>query len=555
MSVSAESDRGIERYNIGKSIELESANNINGNSNYMNDDIKINETIHLDVVSRINVKDISDDDDIKHLEISVNNNELPSIRSHKSSSIRAVNSPRAIWQARDDVEDPSDNTLCLWILTLMIFVALAASLACTSKNFMMIVGSLGPDVGSYVINYGYITKTVQHWGNGEMDALIASRFILEYTELIRKDNMNLLLISCFICFCCVLFIIGMLCIRQTQGVTLYTKCCGIKIPQRASIYVMFSGIRTLAWYITMSWLLLSLYGMLELNYWITQLCTSPTCVGYMVPHYGWYCYVVISFSLACCAFKRVQSLDLKFAIETIKLYYPENSKIASSRNTSIKLPKVLDSLNCLRKIVLHLVIIWCFQNSSLLSVIVSFENAGTVRRGFLTFSAFVQPHGLSNKERYGPNSIVATDENAQNWVNIGIQFSNTILVLLLLNIILMIFYCRVIISYYINSFTRWLAQSFTFIQWFLFTAFIITYYIQFNSYWINNGKNLISDNPCQPLSPRYNGTLVTQSNCFIDVSKAPTVKNIFWFPDWGLILCIVCNYYMIKLCIKTYNAI
>merc|ERR1719192_2220701 len=114
--------------------------------------------------------------------------------------------------------------------------------------------------------------------------------------LYMKNAGYLLIGTILVILCCLVYILMVLCSRCNTHILLYINCCCCRIPQRASVYFAY-------------YIVLGIYGLLETNFYLTSACPSGnTCWSYIVPHYGFFSLMCITFSISCCAFSKVQAL-------------------------------------------------------------------------------------------------------------------------------------------------------------------------------------------------------------------------------------------------------
>ena len=91
------------------------------------------------------------------------------------------------------------------------------------------------------------------------------------------------------------------------------------------------------------------YGLLETNFYLTTSCPGGnTCWSYTIPHYGLACLLVMTMSISCFAFSRVQALDVKLNVKSMQLYFPENLRKAESRNCALKLDQLFRCISCIK---------------------------------------------------------------------------------------------------------------------------------------------------------------------------------------------------------------
>ncbi|ETO29948.1 hypothetical protein RFI_07176 [Reticulomyxa filosa] len=160
------------------------------------------------------------------------------------------------------------------------------------------------------------------------------------------------------------------------------QCCSIRVPQRQTLSVMYSLVKGVFWITTMWYLVVCFHGLLEMNYYINNNCTSGTCYTYIIPDYGWLVQVVIVLLMSCCLYVKIRKLSQKKKktpfehthkkhkeAKCIHIYiYIYLYKIAESERAPIKLVQVLNLQDTARKIMLYAAVCWFMQRSGFVTI-------------------------------------------------------------------------------------------------------------------------------------------------------------------------------------------
>ena len=121
----------------------------------------------------------------------------------------------------------------------------------------------------------------------------------------------------------------------------------------------------------------------------------------------------ITFSISCCAFSKVQALDVKFNLKSMQLYYPENLRKAESRNCSLKLDMLFSCIAAIKNIlILSFIMVVAFRDVGLISI-VFYNNSDSNNTNAVLFFQF---QGLINNQGIAENSCLK-EEVCSVWSN------------------------------------------------------------------------------------------------------------------------------------------
>ena len=237
-------------------------------------------------------------------------------------------------------------------------------------------------------------------------------FPIPNTMLYMENAGYLLLGTVLVSLLCTAYILMILCSRCNTHILLYVKCCCCRIPQRASVYFAFDIIKAFSWATTMYYIVLAIYGLLETNFYLTTACPSGnTCWSFIVPHYGFFCLMCITFSISCCAFSKIQALDVKFNLKSMQLYYPENLRKAESRNCELDLEMLFSCITSIKNIcILSFVMLCSFRQSGLISIVFFNKTLSTGANAVM----FFQFQGLDNTHGVASNSYLDSYEDVDS---------------------------------------------------------------------------------------------------------------------------------------------
>eukprot|EP01083_Nonionella_stella_P224571 799262_1 len=351
-------DIEMDRYRAASQINSQSHGNYGNNNN--NNAKGFNYSADAGYNDAVILDDNGDVGSFKDNELAIDK-ELPNMGNHqyyRSGSVRDIDSPRDQWAANPNAPDPTQGLTCLWVI--IVIVILASIAAGTTIDSSMINVFIDMDFeGTYIWNLGWTDAQFMFMDNADASqapkyqsvSAAQEDFPIPNTFIYMKNAGYLLLGTILIGLLCTGYILMILCSRCNTHILLYINCCCCRIPQRASVYFAFDIIKTLSWATTMYYIVLGIYGLLETNFYLTSACPSGnTCWSYIVPHYGFFSLMCITFSISCCAFSKVQALDVKFNLKSMQLYYPENLRKAESRNCALKLEMLFSCISSIKNI-------------------------------------------------------------------------------------------------------------------------------------------------------------------------------------------------------------
>lgn len=384
------------------------------------------------------------------------------------------------------------------------------------------------------------------------------RFPIPNTMLYMKNAGYLLMGTILLVLCLMGYILMILCSRCNSHILLYINCCCCRIPQRASVYFAFDIIKTFSWATTMYYIVLGIYGLLETNFYLTTACPGGnTCWSYIIPHYGFFSLMCITFSISCCAFSKVQALDVKFNLKSMQLYYPENLRKAESRNCSLKLDMLFACIAAMKNIcILSFIMFVAFRDVGLISIVFynNTDSSDTNAVMFFQFQGLVNNHGIAQNSCADQSScsrISSTSDNdnifstitpvvdnlnekSQGFKTITTFWDYWICCILIINLFVFIPYIWfVILRYSSLGCCKFMIVLITFIEWLVYTILFILYYYEYYAFFHNFAKGQLEFEMLEYTGSEY---------------------NIVWFPDWGIFVAIILWFYLLRLMYAAFKA-
>lgn len=350
---------------------------------------------------------------------------------------------------------------------------------------------------------------------------------LTFVKRYAIDSGRFFIISTFIMLICCFFVIIIICARCTNEVYLYILCCKIRIPQTPSLYILFSTIKHYSRISIYLYLFTILYGMLEMNFYANFNCQQlgGACTNFAIPHYGALCFFLIGLMINCFITKRIVILDKPFTKKTIQYYYPDHVRKMNSRNCmNINLDYLKASLHAIR------IILIC---SSVMFI--TFHNVGMILiadwdQNTTTFSLFFQFQGLINDKGLKYQDI----SQADSFMTVCWLYYYILLpFILIFNFLVLFYFYYVIITFGSIGCCKFMIITLMFIEWLLFTVINGLYYYTFYTFW----NNYLKDN-------REESIYYNPENEY----------RLWWSPDWGIIIIILIDWYLLKLIRYTFKA-
>jgi len=308
-------------------------------------------------------------------------------------------------------------------------------------------------------------------------------------------------------------------------------------------------LKAVCWATAVFYVVLGIYGLLETNFYLTTACPGGnTCWAYIIPHYGFLMLIVATLCISCCAFNRVQALDVPLDLKSMQLYYPENLRTAESRNSTIDLQKLFDCISCLKNIcVLSFVMILSFGDVGLLSMVFYNESVSSSTNAVMYFQhqGLTNSHGVATNTYYealldmgGDYDVVTEepiDDYADGFEQIATYWRGWIAVIFALNLFVFLPYvCLVILKYRSIGLCKFSVVLFSFVEWLVFTVLMALYFYEFYVFFTNHAESHLLGELDQ----------LDDDGSFI----------IAWFPDWGVIVALLLWGYLIKLMMNAFKA-
>lgn len=379
-------------------------------------------------------------------------------------------------------------------------------------------------------------------------------FPIPNSMLYLQNAGYLLIATALLALCAIAYILLVLCSRYNQHILLYINCCCCRIPQRASVYFAFDCIKLLCWAVTTYYLCLCVYALLETTFYLVSACPPGTlgCGAYPLPHFGFAALLVVSFSITCCAFSKVQNLDLKFNLKSMQLYYPENLRRAESRNCSLNLERLFTCVSAVKYIIItSFVMVVSFRDVGLLLLV--FHNKS--KSAGSTVVAYLQFQGLSNSHGVAPNMYldecsenpfacsagattslsvdpVQWDDASSGFETIAYAWQFCIVCILCLNLLLYL-PCLWSIILRFRARGKFLLVLFTFIQWLLYTICLLLYYYEFYVFLYNVARPVLQSDLRSATGDDY---------------------GIYALPDWGIAVALMLWAYLLRLIYVLFKA-
>eukprot|EP01083_Nonionella_stella_P046232 123780_1 len=480
----------------------------------------------------------------------------------RSGSIRDLDSPRDQWAANPDAPDPTKGLTCLWCILVAVILACIAAGTTIDHSMIQIVINMSAE-GNYGWNLGWRDASFFWWDDAiegqslsyGSAASAEPEFPIPNTMVYMGDAGNLLLSTILVSLATVAYILMILCSRCNTHILLYINCCCCRIPQRASVHFAFDIIKTFSWATSLFYIVLGIYGFLETNVYLTRACPSGnTCWAYIAPHYGFMCLMMITFSISCCAFSKVQALDVKFNIRSMQLYYPENLRKAESRNCNIKLEMLFNAISATKNIIIVSFIMFvAFRDVGMVSTVL-FDKTESVGTNIVMFFLF---NGLTNSEYNEIGELLYVDtSNSQSgvtyttlepnytheeylkdvggFVTIAQLLNWWILLILVINLCIFLPYIwSVILRYSSIGCFKFIMVLFTFIECLVYTILVALYYYEFYAFFHNVSQ----------LKLQYQMEQLTGNDWSVN-----------FFPDWGLFLAGILWFYLVRLMYTVFKA-
>ena len=112
-------------------------------------------------------------------------------------------------------------------------------------------------------------------------------------------------------------------------------------------------------------------------------------------------------------------------------------------------------------------------------------------------------------------------------------------------LITLMYFIYVFIKFNVHKIIKYILLLLSIIQTILWTLLIVVYYLGFNTFWLKQAKQHTSSTDVSIESPLD-----------LDASNltSQTDKDVFWIPNYGLILHVIILYNMIMLSFKIHNA-
>ena len=304
--------------------------------------------------------------------------------------------------------------------------------------------------------------------------------------------------------------------------------------------------------------------------------------------------LVATLSVSCCAFGRVQRLDVALNLKSMQLYYPENQRTAESRNSTIDLKKLFQCISCLKNIcILSFVMLLSFGDVGLLSMVFYNESESSSTNAVMYF----QHQGLTNTHGVAYNSYIDAleemngDENLlittaapiEVWPYIHFTLHSLLRILIHLLIVLLLlchqfldstvilvhcffdqdysesfqsmatlwrgwiavifvlnlfvflpFVCCVVLKYRSIGCCKFSVVLFSFVEWLVFTILMGLYFYEFHVFFNNHAED----------SLLFELDQTAELSSFV----------IAWFPDWGIFIALLLWFYLIKLMLSAFKA-
>ena len=225
----------------------------------------------------------------------------------------------------------------------------------------------------------------------------------------------------------------------------------------------------------------------------------------------------MSLIINCFIAKRIVSLDHAFTRDTMHYFYPNHLRKLQSKQCPIDLNALKGTMHCLRMVLIYAAAIY-----------IAFENVGLILIGdwdqnTIGFSLFFQFQGLLNDKGIPYGDIAAAD----HFVNVCWLFRNVMLPFLVGFNGLLLLYCYfVVVTFRSSKICKFMLVMMTVLQWLAFTACIGLYYWTFNGFW----KDYLRDN--------------REESIYYDPGDT---YRVFWCPDWGILLLVLVDWYLLKM--------
>ena len=413
--------------------------------------------------------------------------------------------------------------LCVIFALILIFSVVI--LFCYNSNMMVIVGVFG-DVSTDEWNYG--------WDSGKISEGPDEEYVDEYTRRIASDAGDMVLVGVLMSIIFVIFGSILLCIRYSSNLPLYSEICCIKVPHRATLYTILNTIELFTRRITIVYLILGIYGLIEMTYYVSYNCVSGECYAFIYPHYGWGILLISTLMISLCGFSEARKLDVKLDKENLKYYWPQHADYAISRNCPIDLMKLLKSMSNQRKILLNSIILYLLQRSGMLTtgvITTYYDEANDLNIDV----ALLQPHGWNLNKHLDLDLITDGDDNTKcnSWINWGTSFSDIYSAAVGLSIVNMLYLWLVLTKYSSFSIIKWVYIIFNILLCLSWIGVTVMFYFSYYDYYFNGtGKKDL------PLGPE----------------EADTYER-FWFPGWGIFIVLLNIWYMGQSAYYGYNGL
>jgi len=474
---------------------------------------------------------------------------------YRSESVKGIESPRDQWATNKNAPNPTKGLNFLWCILGSVLVAAVAGLTTIDSSMMMMCIDMDAE-GTYFWNIGWNNANFGFFNNAKSDqalqyttASAETAFPIPNTMLYARNAGRMLLGCIFVMMLCAAYILMVLCTRCNSHVLLYVKICCCRVPQRGSIRFAFDVLKTVCWATAVFYVVLGIYGLLETNFYLTTACPGGnTCWAYIIPHYGFVCLLISTLAVSCCAFGRVQKLDVALNLKSMQLYYPENLRTAESRNSTIDLQKLFDCISCIKNVcILSFVMLCGFGDVGLLSMVFYDEAQSSTTNAVM----FFQHQGLVNSEGVAYNSYIDAradgddpflittsspiEEYSESFEQMAQLWRGWIGVIFVLNLCVFLPYTNmVVLKYRSIGCCKFSIVLFSFVEWLLFTILMGLYYYEFHVFFNNHAKSSLQDE--------------------LDQTSDASDFVISWFPDWGVIVALLLWGYLIKLMMNAFKA-
>ena len=184
---------------------------------------------------------------------------------------------------------------------------------------------------------------------------------------------------------------------------------------------------------------------------------------------------------------------------------------------------LLDGMAALRKSMIFLLFAICLQNSGLLTI----WTVKNTNQSSSQINLWLQPHGLSNGARY------SSFDSATNWIHSGTAFNVFIPVFVLLHFMILCYFVHVFLTYRVVKIIKYVFLFVMTIEIIVWICIMLAYWFSFQTFWDDEGEKHVS------ILVDDEGPSSIETTC--------DECNLFWTPDYGIVIYVLILYYMLRI--------